>query len=217
MLRVFIGWDRREVLPWHVLCHSIISRSSVPVSISAVKLSHLPLTRPAEGSTEFSISRFMVPWLCGYEGLALFLDCDMLVQCDIKEVFDLYDGRSDVQVVKHDYVPKDTVKFYGNKQVPYPRKNWSSVMLMNTAQCARLTPQYVNIASGSDLHRFAWTDSVGDLPVGMNHLVGEYDHCDDAKIIHWTNGGPWLRKYTHSDYANEWLGERIETEDFLDE
>ena len=88
MLRVFIGWDRNEVLPWHVLCHSIISRATVPTSISAVKLSHLPLTRPAEGSTEFSISRFMVPWMCDYKGLAVFMDCDMLVLDDIARLFD---------------------------------------------------------------------------------------------------------------------------------
>lgn len=216
MKRVFIGWDRREVLPWHVLCHSIISRSSVPVSISAVKLSHLPLTRPSEGSTEFSVSRFMVPWMCDYEGLAMFIDCDMLVQCDIREVFDLYDG-SDVQVVKHDYTPREKIKFYGNAQVPYPRKNWSSVMLMNAAQCTSLTPDYVDSATAMELHRFAWTDRIGDLPAHFNHLVGEYEANDDAKIIHWTNGGPWLRKYARSDYAHDWLTERIRTEHFLDE
>ena len=202
-LRVFVGWDSREVLPWHVLCHSIISRAFVPVSISALKLSQLPLTRPQEGSTEFSISRFLVPWLCGYEGLALFIDCDMLVQCDIKKVFDLHDGSA-VQVVQHDYTPKAAKKFYGNPQVAYPRKNWSSVMLFDCAQCQVLTPEYVDTASAMDLHRFAWTDSVGELPASMNHLVGEFSRIEHPDIIHWTCGGPWLSKYRDSDYARQW-------------
>ena len=203
-------------MPWHVLTHSIISRSSVPVSISPVKLSQLPLTRPPEGSTEFSISRFLVPWLCNYHGLALFLDCDMLVRCDIEDIFRLYDG-SDVQVVKHNYAPKADTKFYGNRQVAYPRKNWSSVMLMNTPFCLNLTLPYVNTASAMDLHRFAWTRSIGNLPITMNHLVGEYGYSPEAQIIHWTNGGPWLTRYSQADYASEWDFERMAMESYADD
>lgn len=208
MNRVFVGWDRREVLPWHVLCHSIIENTSQPVSVAPVKLSHLPLTRPVEGSTEFSLSRFLVPWLCGYEGLALFMDCDMLVSCDVAELFALHDGSA-VQVVQHDYTPKDAAKFYGNVQKPYPKKNWSSLMLFDCAQCTALTPEYVNTASPMALHQFQWTDSVGSLPREYNHLVGEYDHDLDAKIVHWTNGGPWLSKYSGTEYAHDWIGARF--------
>ena len=188
----------------------------MPVSISPVKLSQLPLTRPPEGSTEFSLSRFLVPWLCNYHGLALFLDCDMLVRCDIEDIFRLYDG-SDVQVVKHNYTPKDDRKFYGNRQVAYPKKNWSSVMLMNTAFCPTLTLPYVNTASAMDLHRLSWARSVGNLPVAMNHLVGEYPFSPEAQIIHWTNGGPWLTRYAQQDYAPEWAVERMAMEFYADE
>lgn len=203
MNRVFVGWDGREVLPWHVLCHSIIENTSQPVSVAPVKLSHLPLTRPAEGSTEFSLSRFLVPWLCGYEGLALFMDCDMLVSCDVAELFALHDGSA-VQVVQHDYTPKDAVKFYGNVQKPYPKKNWSSLMLFDCAQCTALTPEYVNTASPMALHQFQWADSVGSLPREYNHLVGEHDYDPAAKIPHWTLGGPWLSGYANADYGFRW-------------
>lgn len=199
-MRIFVGYDAREVLPFHVLSESIFCRSSRPVSITPVKLSHLPLTRPVEGSTEFSLSRFLTPWMCGFEGIALFMDCDMLVQCDIAELFAMKDGTA-VQVVQHDYTPRDTVKFYGNVQKSYPKKNWSSVMLFDCAQCAMLTPDYVDSAPASDLHQLAWASSVGELPIQYNHLVGEYAFRPDAKIIHWTVGGPWLRTYRQTDYA----------------
>lgn len=201
-LNVFIGFDSREVLPFHVLANSIIQHASRPVSITAVKLSQLPLTRPVEGSTEFSLSRFLVPWLCGFQGQALFMDCDMLVTCDLAEVFALKDETA-VQVVQHDYTPRDAVKFYGNVQTSYPRKNWSSVMLFDCQQCQLLTPDYVNTASPADLHRLVGL-SVGALPIQYNHLVGEYDYRDDAKIIHWTCGGPWLTRYMDADYADTW-------------
>lgn len=214
--RVFIGYDWREVLPFNVLAHSILSQSSVPVAITAVKLTQLPLKRALEGSTEFSLSRFLVPWLCGYKGHALFMDCDILVRCDIAEIFNRIDGSA-VQVVKHDYTPRSSVKFYGNKQVSYPKKNWSSVMLFDCSQCTALTPEYVDTASAMELHQFNWADSVGDLPASMNHLVGEYPYRQDAEVIHWTNGGPWLERYSEVDYAAEWEHERQIMESFLDD
>ena len=185
------------------------------MSITPIKLSQLPISRPPQGSTEFTLSRFLVPWLCQYRGLALFLDCDMLVRCDIEDIFRLHDGSA-VQVVQHDYIPKDAIKFNGHRQVAYPRKNWSSVMLMNTSACRALTPDYVDTAPAMDLHRFAWTDSVGALPITLNHLVGEYPFHPDAQIIHWTCGGPWLKRYANEDYASEWAFERMAMEFCLD-
>lgn len=216
LARVFVGWDRREVLPWHVLCHSIIQNSSGPVAIAPVKLSQLPMTRPVEGSTEFSLSRFLVPWMCGYEGLALYMDCDMLARCDVHAVLKMHDGSA-VQVVQHDYTPKDAVKFYGNAQKPYPKKNWSSVMLFDCGQCQSLTPDYVNTASPMALHQFHWTDAVGSLPGVLNHLVGEYDYDPEAKVIHWTNGGPWLHAYAETDYGEDWWRARYSMTAYQDD
>lgn len=212
--RVFIGWDSTEVLPWHVLHHSIVSRASKPVSVTPVKLDQLPLTRPPSGSTEFSLSRFLVPWMCGYQGYALFIDCDMLVIGDVTQAF--VPGRQ-VRVVQHDYTPKGDTKFHGNKQVAYPRKNWSSVMLFDCYKCAMLTPEYVDAASPQDLHRMVWADDIGGLSSDWNHLVGEYKYRNDAKIVHWTNGGPWLTKYRDADYAAEWFAELEAMKSFRDD
>ncbi len=215
MLKVFIGYDRREVMPFHVLAQSIFDRASQPVSITPVRLSHLPLTRPPEGSTEFSISRFLVPWLCNYTGTALFMDCDMLVQCDVAKLFDLKDETA-VQVVQHDYTPISTTKFYGNKQKNYPKKNWSSVMLFDCSQCTNLTLEYVDSASAMELHQFMWAPSIGALPPEYNHLVGEYPK-KQAKIIHWTCGGPWLHRYRSTDFWEDWLVAARDMQYFLDD
>ena len=170
-------------------------------------------TRPrgSTESTEFSLTRFLVPALSQYRGWSLFMDCDMLCRADIAELAALADGADDkaVLVCQHDYVPKTARKFLDQVQTKYPRKNWSSVMLFNNARCRALTPEYVNSASGLELHRFAWTEdaAIGALPLEWNWLVGEYAHNPAAKIVHYTLGGPYFSEYRDCDYAEEWFEE----------
>ena len=173
MIRLFIGVDEVEMVAYHALVQSIINKTKVPVSITPLKLSMLPeykRKRDPKQSNEFSFSRFLVPYLCNYEGHAIFMDLDMMLRVDLNELWKLRDNSS-VQVVKHDYTPKTQVKYLGAIQYKYPRKNWSSVMLFNCAHdhCKRLTPGYVNSADGLALHRFYWTheDYIGELPVAV--------------------------------------------------
>lgn len=165
--------------------------------------------RTATQSTEFSFSRFLVPWLCGYEGKALFLDGDILCRTDIAPLFDR-EMHTAVDVVKHDYIPKAENKFGNQKQSVYPKKNWSSVMLFNCALCPVLTPEYVNTASGLELHQFKWCGDhmIGELPKDWNHLVGEYEPNPKAQLIHYTLGTPCFKKYEFCEFSNEWYAER---------
>ncbi len=215
MLNVFIGFDPNETVAYHVLAHSILRRASIPVTIAPLMRRQLAgaYTRergPTE-STEFSLTRFLVPWLSGFKGWSLFMDCDMLCLADVAELAARIPRSEDkaVLVCKHDYTPKTERKFLDQVQTRYPRKNWSSLMFFNNARCGALTPEYVNAAPGLDLHRFRWTDdaSIGELPLEWNWLVGEYAHRADAKIVHYTLGGPYFADYRDCDYATEWSEE----------
>jgi hypothetical protein len=216
MIRIFIGFDSRETVAFHVLSHSIHRRASEPVSIAPLMLSQLGglMTRPRHPlqSTDFSFSRFLVPYLCDYQGWALFMDCDMLMLEDVAKLWALRDERFAVQVVKHDHVPTEKVKFLGAAQTKYEKKNWSSVMLFNCARCTALTPDYVNIASGLDLHRFNWLGDdalIGELPPGWNHLV-DYDPpkpASELSLLHYTIGGPYFSEYRDCGYADLWRAE----------
>jgi len=215
MIRVFIGYDSAEEVAFSVLSYSIHARASQPVAVAPVKLSQLSGVFARERnnlqSTEFSFSRFLVPWMAGFEGWALFMDCDMLMREDIARLWEMRDERFAVQVVKHRHVPKEDTKFLGQTQTKYEKKNWSSVMLMNCAKCRKLTPEYVNSASGLELHQFKWLgndDLIGEIPHRWNHLVG-YDAPDrDAALVHFTIGGPWFAEYAQSEHASEWFRER---------
>jgi len=240
-LRIFIGYDSKEPVAYHVLANSIMRRASCPVAITPLVQSALRAqglyTRergPTE-STEFSMTRFLVPALCGYKGHAVFMDCDMLCQADVAELWDIIEGsRAEtasarhrwamgdrpipgqappakaVLVCQHDYQPTATVKFLGQVNIPYPRKNWSSVMIFDCQQCEALTPVRVNILSGLELHRFSWLkdEQVGALPLEWNWLVGEYAPNPDAKVLHYTLGGPWFPDYRTCDHADAWFAER---------
>jgi hypothetical protein len=215
MIRVFIGYDSREAVAYGVLAHSIQRRASRPVSIAPVMLSQLGEVyrreRDPVQSTDFSFSRFLTPWLCGYQGWAIFMDCDMLMLDDVAKLWQLRDERYAVQVVRHEHVPKEEVKFLGTVQTKYSKKNWSSVMLMNCARCTALTPDYVNRASGLELHQFKWLGEdalIGALPPGWNHLVGYDPPRRDASLVHFTIGGPYFDEYRDCEYSREWREER---------
>jgi len=215
MIRVFVGYDSREAVAFSVLAHSINSRASQPVSITPVMLSQLRATFRREHhalqSTQFSFSRFLVPYLCDYEGWAIFMDCDMLMLDDTAKLWALRDDRYAVQVVKHVHVPKEDVKHLGEKQTKYEKKNWSSVMLMNCAKCKALTPDYVNRASGLELHQFKWLEGeglIGELPPEWNLLVGYDAARKDASLVHFTTGGPYFNEYRDCDYADQWRAEK---------
>ena len=135
MIKIFIGYDDREREATNLLIDSLNKYSSRPLSITLIKRSQLKgiLTRPRGtlDSTDFSISRFLTPYLCDFKGWSLFMDCDMLFKDDVAKLWELRDESCNVMVAKHSYIPKSERKFDSETQTPYKMKNWSSVMLFN--------------------------------------------------------------------------------------
>ena len=218
-LKVFVGWDSREDIAYQVARSSILRHASVPVTITPIKLpdlvEHGLYTREIDplASTEFTYSRFFVPYLAGYEGWALFCDCDFLFFADVAELMDHADDSKAVACVQHDYRPTETTKMDGQQQTVYPRKNWSSFMFFNCAHpsAKRLTIDAVNSQTGAYLHRMQWADDseIAELPTGWNWLEGWHslDTAGPPKAVHFTRGGPWFKDYQDVDYAAEWIEE----------
>ena len=212
MINIFIGYDSKERVAFNVLSYSILKNSSKPVAITPINLDNIKddfvRERNNLSSTEFSFSRFIIPHLMNYQGWALFMDCDMLMVDDIAKLWQLRNDAYAVQVCKHNYTPKNQTKFLNQVQTVYPKKNWSSVMLMNCKKCHTLTPDYVNKASGLELHQFKWLESeglIGDIPLEWNWLADEYEHKNDVYNIHYTEGGPYFEAYANCDYSEEWF------------
>ena len=196
--RVFIGYDSTQDIAYHVLKHSILKHATKPTWIVPIILKDLPwFNRPYDPlqSTEFTYTRFLVPYLCRFSGPALFMDSDMLCLSDISELFSLYRKTSHaIFVRKHDHQPVETVKMRNKIQTSYPRKNWSSLMLMDCSQLECWTRENVETKPAKWLHRFEPLEDyrIGDISEEWNVL----DKMDsDTKLIHYTSGGPWLQPH----------------------
>jgi lipopolysaccharide biosynthesis glycosyltransferase len=226
---VYIGHDDREDKAFRVAEYSIRKQTKAP--LHTVGLRHKALrarglfTRPwiVDGptgnyrdyrdskpfSTQFAFTRFLVPYLQGYEGWALFMDCDMLVIGDIEELFALADDRYAVQVVKHNHIPQNSEKMDGCEQAKYWRKNWSSVILFNCGHEAnrKLSLEVVNSWPGYWLHTFSWlkNELIGEIPPEWNFLVGHTTGVRYPKILHFTDGGPWMENWKDVPYGANWI------------
>ena len=206
---IFIGYDPREAVNFHVCVNSILRHAREPVSIIPLYLPQLPYREShGDGSNQFIYSRFLVPYLCGFNGWALYMDSDMIVKSDVCELFDLKNDWCDAMVVKHEYKTKHHSKYLGAKNEDYPRKNWSSLILWNCASYPNriLTSDFVAKQSGKFLHRFEWISDgrLGELGRQWNWLVGEYPHNAEAKILHYTLGSPAFSEYANCDHSTEW-------------
>ena len=219
MIPIFIGYDPREAIAYHVCTNSIIRRSSRPIALNPLALNALKGydEKHTDGSNHFIYSRFLVPHLMNYKGWAIFIDGDMIVRDDINELWEMRDDTKAVMVVKHDYQTKMAEKYLGAKNENYPRKNWSSVILWNCGHPANVgvTPEFVQSATGAQVHRFTWlTDNlIGELPKEWNWLDVEYDWNPHAKLVHYTLGTPCFHEFSdQGNFANEWHKEKIYTE-----
>jgi len=217
-MRIFIGWDSREDIAYQVCRRSLLNHSSIPLEITPIKQHEMRdrnlywREKDPLSSTDFTFTRFLTPYLAGYSGWALFCDCDFLFRRDIASLQEYCDNSYAVRVVKHNYKPKEETKMDGQAQTQYPRKNWSSFMLINCGHSQvrnHLTLKAVNIATGMYLHRLKWVDDefVGELPIAYNYLEGWYSkkHCADPVAVHFTRGGPWFQDYMDVEYGDEWV------------
>lgn len=231
-LNVYIGYDSRTPEASTVCEQSILEniedmegqffhdstrhnlKRELEVSVHFIDIKELAADglfwRKSDGkeSTEFTYTRFLTPYLCDYEGLSVFMDCDFMWRSNIFELLYFIDPSKAVSVCKHDYTPAGAVKMDGKVQTAYPRKNWSSLMVFNNEHPStrRLSPHVVSTETGMYLHRLQWADDseIGSIPVTYNWLQGDYPYNDNAKAVHFTNGGPWYEHMKNIEYSDEW-------------
>ncbi|WP_145209036.1 hypothetical protein [Planctomycetes bacterium TBK1r] len=248
---IYIGYDPREHVAVRVLMESIERHASRPINV--VTLNVMGLRRsglyrrtphvdstcwgnpPSKDmvdafdgrpfSTDFSFTRFLVPFLNQLEGFAVFMDCDMYFRKDPCLLFDEFakqDGPA-IHCVQHQYDGGGQErKMYGCLQTSYSRKNWSSFVLYNCGHPAHhmLTVDDVNTKPGRWLHNFQWLpdDEIGALPDQWNWLDGHSDESTDPANVHFTTGGPWFgeeaglgydtwkpKREIDARYSQEWL------------
>ncbi len=220
---VYIGYDQREHIAAEVCKHSILKRADrfCPPTVRYLKSSDIPefvRERETTQATDFTYTRFMIPFLEKYEGVSVFCDCDFIFNTNVINLIIDSNLSKPVNVVKHPpYIPHSDTKMDNVPQHAMPRKNWASLIVFNNAHPSnrKLTPEYVNgVMPGRTLHQFGWLDDseIGQLTLDWNTL-DEYYFIDNPKAIHYTDGGPWFEKYKHTMYSDYWW---TEYNDYID-
>jgi len=219
-LNIYVGYDSKEDIAYRVCKYSILKRSKSNIKITSLKLFELVAKNLYKrdidplASTEFTYSRFLVPFLNNYNGWAIFCDCDFIFFEDISNILIDIDKSKAVYCVQHDYTPKEKHKMDGQKQTIYPRKNWSSFILFNCSHPSnkKLSLDLVNSETGSFLHQFKWLEDneIGSLDERWNWLEGWTSNHNNEKpfAVHYTRGGPWFEEWQDVEFANEWIRER---------
>lgn len=214
-MKIFVGYDPSDDIAYQVCEYSIHKHNPDVTIVPLVQkdlISKQSYNRPVDqlASTEFTFTRYLVPHLMGYNGWALFIDCDTLLLTDISELFSAADNKYALMCVQHkEYVVKTTYKKNEKIQTNYPRKNWSSVVLWNCNHPSNkiVSPTYINKQSAQHLHRFEWLrdEEIGNLSVEWNWLVGYYNGMHGTpKLLHYTDGGPWHKHYRRCEYSDIW-------------
>lgn len=210
MTKVYIGYDKREHIAAEVCKFSIKINSGITAEY--LKSENIPeFTRPREPnqSTDFTYTRFLVPYLESYKGYSIFCDCDFVFLYSIDSLMRLIDPQKAISVAKHPmYIPNSTLKMDGVVQHKMPRKNWASLIVFNNEHesCKQLTPNYINtIQPGKSLHLLEWVKDadIGSIPLEWNTLDGYY-HFQHPKAVHYTDGGPWFENYQETFYSDIW-------------
>ena len=214
MLKMFCGFDQREAPGYHVFCASVIHRSSIPVSFTPLSNNGL-----AQGTNAFTLSRFLVPYLMGYQGGAVFVDgADMICLADVAELAEMLwemDPKIAVSVVKHRYKTRNIRKYIGtpmeSDNTDYERKNWASMMLINCfhPMWKTVNPQFLQSTSKLSVLQLKFLSDafIGDVPKEWNVLADEGQSTEGAKILHWTAGIPAFEHYKDAPCADLWREE----------
>jgi lipopolysaccharide biosynthesis glycosyltransferase len=216
MIKLFIGYDSSEDEAAQVCAFSVKKNASQEIKVYFIKKEEMSAigcyyrSEDNLSSTEFTFTRFLVPYLSNYNGWSIFCDCDFLWIEDISELIKLKNDKYAVMCVQHDYKPSNNFKMDGKKQLIYPRKNWSSMVLWNCSHPAnkKITLEDINKRDGKFLHRFGWLKDyeIGSIPFNWNWLVGWYkeDLLNKPKALHFTEGGPWHKNSTCTEYFSLW-------------
>lgn len=187
--RIFIGADETQALGARVFEYSVRRHSSISAVCEIIDNAGLPVPADPQkrARTGFSFSRFKIPALCGYQGRAIYVDADMMVFHDIRDLWSRDMG--------------DAWLLYSESAKDGARIPQYSVMLLD---CAKLDWDAEALVHGLDAGRFDYKSLMHDfamMPAERKRPLLEFEwnsleHYERGrtKLIHYTDmpTQPWV-------------------------
>lgn len=211
-IRVFVGVDRSQLLAVSVLEYSIKRHTTAEVEV--VPMLDLPVPVPVDPRnsqrTGFSFSRFCIPKLAGYQGRAIYMDADMMVFKDIRELWNLPFNGAKIIIQKEVKFQDETTQKFG---APKTRKKQCAVMLLD---CDRLDWKIEEIIAGMDQGRYDYDQLMSELCIldeehvqyGVPFEWNSMEHWDkETRLLHYTDVAtqPWTNCFNKN--GHHWFNE----------
>lgn len=207
-IRVYVAVTEEQLLSAKVLKYSIQKHSSMTTKIVFMHDSGIHAPQPKDRKnwprTPFSFQRFLIPELAGRRGRAIYLDSDMQVFEDIRELWqhDL-DGNHLLSAMAGDG---------GGRKAQY------SVMLLD---CEKLRWDIRRIVDALDSGEYSYEDLMQKMVVAaeQNDLIApEWNSLEkyvpgETKLLHYTDMDtqPWV--YARHPLGHLWMRDLIEAID----
>lgn len=194
--QVFVGCMPEQELAFEVLKYSIEKHSSITVEVhqlhESVRANEISVPEPKNpknrGRTPFSFQRFAIPRIRKFKGRAVYVDSDMLVLKDLRELWLTPMGEHQMLSAAS---CEDTA-----------RRPQFSVMLINCETLHWECEKIVEQLDGGELTYEQVMYEMATVPswrAGLSHhwnSLEAYDP-DETRLIHFTDmdGQPWLNAW----------------------
>lgn len=204
-VKVFVAATDAQMLAVKVLEYSIRKNASLTVDIIPLQQVGIDIPQPRDKKnwprTPFSFQRFLIPQACSFQGRAIYLDSDMQVFTDIRELWDIpLEGNALLSA-------RDARE--GGRKPQY------SVMLLN---CAALDWNINAIVSSLDEGRLSYEGLMYNMAVAGRQealIPAEWNSLEHYKegqtrLLHYTDMDtqPWV--YTNNPHGYLWCRDLFE-------
>lgn len=191
-INIYVGATPAQKIATKVLEYSILKYSSINVNVFPLYEALGDRTEGISGGTSFSMQRLFIPELNNHEGIAIYLDSDMLVFDDIKKLVDSHDPE---KILCSCPAPPNSGRRdqYSVFTVDCSRARWNVEELLEKAQ-----ENYKEI-----MFSFSFEESKAKSHPWIWNSLEQYD--EDTKLIHFTDMDkqPWLN--TNNPNKKLWL------------
>jgi hypothetical protein len=190
-IKVYVATTEAQMLAVKVLEYSIRKHASMSVEIIPLHQNNIDIPKPDSKEnwpkTPFSFQRFLIPELQSYSGRAIYLDSDMQVFNDIKELWIKEFNGNQVLTVKNldenNRKPQFSVMLLDCEKL-----NWSIKAIVDKLNNGKLTYK-------SLMHEMVVADNVNDAIAAKWNSLERFVPAETA-LLHYTdmNLQPWVSR-----------------------
>ena len=204
-IRIFVGTDASQMIGAKVLHYSLQTHTAMTAIFDQMQDVTPPTPKSKENwaRTEFSFRRFAIPAQTGYRERGVYLDADMQVFQDFRELWDApFEGATVLSAPSSS--PKRVAQY--------------SMMLLD---CARLKWDVADIIAGLDEGRYDYKQLVNELCLvpdeqKQQRISSDWNsleefHAGQTRLIHYTDmpRQPWVSARNHN--GSLWVDELVRT------